>query len=282
MIPLMLLTAASISSRRNRHRFQCQAFDRSAAGGAAALASFVHPVVTAIVAITMAWRGFGVFSLVVPGIVADGVRGIVTWWLARVHVPLRPHRKIIAGVIGSSLFIVLSNLTLAFRAFGDYLTLSFVTRDDNQTGLYLFAFTVSQAITRLTVGALPSVLAPVFSKVKLEEARHAEIMTRSMHMFAAMGALPLVMQAALAWPLFRLVLAAKWAPAASLFSIIALMALSCFLNTLIFQAIWASGKYREFFYYSVLFTPVMLGMFVVGTLLGGATGVAWANVCAGA
>src|SRR5207249_1763416 len=97
----------------------------------------------------------------------------------------------------------------------------------------------------------------VFSKVKQETARHADIMTTSVHLAATLGTLPLVLQAVLSWPLFRLVLAPKWEPAAPLFSIISLMSLAVFLNVLIFQAIWANGKYKEFFQYSVVFTPAM-------------------------
>src|SRR3954466_11058091 len=97
-------------------------------------------------------------------------------------------------------------MTFAVRGFGDYLTLSFVTRNDEQTGLYLFAFTMSQALSRLALGAVPSVLAPVFSKVKHDETRHAEVMTRAMHAYAVIGVLPIVLQASLAWPMFHLML----------------------------------------------------------------------------
>jgi hypothetical protein len=60
------------------------------------------------------------------------------------------------------------------------------------------------------------------------------------------------------------------------------MVLACFLNNLIFQAMWANGLYKAFLRYSVAFTLAMVGMQVVGTLLAGATGAAWANVAAGA
>src|SRR5262249_29781776 len=82
----------------------------------------------------------------------------------------------------------------------------------------------------------------------------------------------------LAWPAFRLLLNHKWEPAASLFAIISLANLGCFLNVVTFQAIWAKGLYRPFLYYSLIFTPVMILAFVIGALLNGATGCAWGLV----
>jgi O-antigen/teichoic acid export membrane protein len=148
--------------------------------------------------------------------------------------------------------------------------------------LYYYAFVMAQGLSRLALGAGPAVLAPVFSKVKHDEARHASIMIRSLHMFATIGVLALVMQAAMTWPLFRLFLNPKWLPAAPLFCVITLMALACFLNVVIFQAVWANGYYKQFFWYSVFFTPIMVVFFLIGTYTAGPIGVAWANVAAGA
>jgi O-antigen/teichoic acid export membrane protein len=174
-------------------------------------------------------------------------------------------------------FIVLTNLTIAVRSYGDYLTLS-LTRDERETGLYYYAFMMSQALARLALASIPSVLGPAFSKLKEDEARHAAAVTSGIHMFAIIGVLPIVLQAALAWPLFRLFFHAKWAPAAPLFAILSLVILVSFLNNVTFQAMWAGGHYRRFFYYSAAFTPVFLVAFLIGALVAGGTGVAWAGV----
>lgn len=281
LIPIFLLTAV---------RFPIGVFGTVSSArlsidlrwGAVALSNFLQPLVTGLVAVAMAWRGFGIYSLVVPAICGDAARGAAAWWAAKVHAPLRPQWSFIRPIVSSSIYIVLTNLTLAIRGFGDYLTLSFITRDDNQTGLYLFAFNMSQALSRLSLGSLPAVVAPVFSKVKHDEDRHADVVISAIHSFAAIGVLPIVLQMVLAEPMFRLFFAAKWQPAAPLFAIITLMVLACFINGMLFQAMWANGLYKEFLRYSLIFTPFMVACFVVCTLLGGATGVAWANVIAAA
>ncbi len=230
--------------------------------------------------IAMAWRGFGVYSLVVPLIVADGLRGFGAWLLAQHHAPLRPHWAIIATIAGSSVFIILTNLTMSLRSFGDYLMLSFL-RSATETGLYYYAFVMALALARFTLGTAPTVLGPVFSKLKADEARHADFLIRAMHTYAAIGTLPVVMQMVLAWPLFRVFLAANWTPAAPFFAIISLQILLSFVNNVPFQAMWSSGYYKQFFFYSLGFCIYLLVLFYFGARWYGGYGVAWANVAAG-
>jgi O-antigen/teichoic acid export membrane protein len=249
--------------------------------GVVGMVNLLMPLVTAVTSLAMAYLRFGVYSLVIPPILGDLSRGFVSWLLAGKHIRLRPDMTLISGIVTSSVWIVLSNLTLSARGVSDYLTLSF-TRDEHETGLYFYGFVMAQAVARLALGAGPAVLGPVFSKVKHDQARHADIMIRAIHMFASIAILAIVMQAAMTWPLFRVFLNPKWLPAAPIFCIITLMILACFLNVVMFQAFWAHGLYKQFFSYSIIFTPFMLLLFVIGVKLAGPIGVAWANTIAGA
>ena len=248
--------------------------------GMVAAVNLLVPVVMSGSAILMAYLGAGVYALLIPPMLADMSRGFVSWLATGKRFRLRPDMALISGIVVSSVWIVLSNLTLAARGFADFLTLSF-TRDEHETGLYFYAFVAAQSLSRLALGAGPSVLAPVFSKVKHDEARHADILIKAIHMFAAMGVLTLTMQAAMTWPLFRLFLNPKWLGGAPIFCIITVMILACFLNLVIFQAVWANGLYKQFFTYSIVFTPVMVLLFLIGVKINGSMGVAWANLLAG-
>jgi O-antigen/teichoic acid export membrane protein len=245
--------------------------------GVLAVASVLQPIANGALAIVMAWRGWGVYSLVIPPIIGDAVRGIIIWGAANVPKGEPARWSIIAPIISSSVFIILTNVTISIRTYGDYMSLS-LTRSKYETGLYFYAFVMSQALARLALASIPSVLAPVFAKLKDDENRHTSTVISAMHMFAVIGALPLALQAVLAWPLFRLFLHPKWEPSATLFAIQSLSILVGFVNNVIIQAMWANGHFRQFFKYSVVFSPGMLGAFIVGALLGGARGVAWALV----
>src|SRR4029079_16424490 len=100
--------------------------------GMGAAVNLINPVVTSGLAITMAHRGAGVYALVVPPIVGDVTRGFAAWVVSGRQVRLRPDMVLISGIVASSVWIVLSNLTLAARGVGDYLTLSF-TQSESAT-----------------------------------------------------------------------------------------------------------------------------------------------------
>jgi O-antigen/teichoic acid export membrane protein len=280
LIPVLLLTAL---------RFPVGALGTVSQGRltidlrwlALAAATFLQPLVTSVLAVLMAWRGYGVYSLIVPAIFADAARGAALWWLTRLHAPLRPHWLIISSIIGSSIFIILTNFTMVARGVGDYLVLSF-TQSKYNAGLYYYGFTMCAGLMKMTLGTLPNVLTPVLSKVQHDEQRHADMLTRATHTFAILGTLPIAMQGVLAWPLFRLFLDPKWAPSATIFAIISLASLLIFVNNVFSQGLWASGCFRQSFAYSSVFTIVVLALFLLGSLSGGIFGVAWAQVLAGA
>src|SRR5947207_1987932 len=76
---------------------------------AVAWLQLIQPVVTSIGAIIMAALGCGVYSLVVPPILADGLRGFEAWRLAGGHIDFRPRLAVVAEIVHSTLFIVLAN-----------------------------------------------------------------------------------------------------------------------------------------------------------------------------
>lgn len=276
LLPVMLLTALrfpiGVMGQVSTTRLTIDLRWRATAIGA-----FLQPAVTAVAGILMAWRGYGVYSLIVPPILGDAARGLASWVQAGARPLSRPDLGVMRAIIGSSVYIVLVNLAITTRASADYLTLSF-TRGEHETGLYYYAFNMSQGFGRLFLGVLPFVVAPVIAKVRHDPQRHAQAVTRSMHALAALATLPMVLQIVLAWPLFRLILQAKWAPGAPLFAILSLAILCLFLNNVVWSALVASGYYKEYFLYLLAFTPVVLVLFLGGALLAGATGVAWAVV----
>jgi lipopolysaccharide exporter len=243
------------------------------------LISLLQAVVTAGGMVGMAAAGFGVYSLVVPPIFADAIRGFLAWRLAGAKTNFTPHKVLIVQILESTLFIMLAGLTISARGMGDYLTLSF-TRSKYETGLYFYAFTIAIGLAKQTMSVIPGVLAPVFSKVKHDEHVHAQTIIRAMHMCMMITILPIVVQALVAQPFFNLFLNPRWHDGAGLFALISLGLLIGANSFLIQQAMWTSGMYRQYFYYSAGYAALTLGFFVIGTFVAGATGVAWAGVAA--
>ncbi len=281
LLPLLLWTAKRYFPSVHWALFLAIKLQIDLRWGAYGLATLCQPLVQSIFAIVMAWRGWGVYSLVIPPIAGDVARGFVAWLKAGSRPVLRPEWTVAATIVMSSIYITLVNLTMAARGVGDYFMLS-IARDKTETGLYYFAFITAQAMARLSLRACcRHSLATVFSKIKYDETRRVSVFIRAVHIFAIVGVLPLVMQATLAWPIFRLMFKPQWAGATILFSMISITILASFTIPLVFQAVWANGYYREFLGYSVGFTTYMIGLFTVGAFLGGAKGVAIAQIVCG-
>lgn len=230
-------------------------------------------ILSAFLAIMMARAGYGVYSLVIPPIIADAARGLGSWFAADFKANASATTGAFRSILANGAFASGTALTLALRGQGDYILLGILS-NARQTGLYFFAFSISATLARLATNGFSFVLTPVLAKLDDDHKRRTAAITRALYAFAVIGMLPIILQAVLAWPVFRLFLQPKWHDAAILFFILSLLNLLKFMNTVPSQAMAAMGQFKTTFIYAIAFAPVELTMFLIGAKLGGALGVA--------
>lgn len=181
--------------------------------------SLASTVVSAMVGILLAYRGFGVMSLVWMSIAGSIISSVMLWFTS----DWRPsfifdkkkfsyhyrfgYRMAIAGVINA----VFNNIyTLVIGKFFSTVQLGYYTRADT-----LKQFPISNISSILN-----KVTFPIFAEIKNDDQRLKRVYKEMMQLVIFIIAPLLVMMGVIADPLFRFLFTEKWLPAAPYFQIL--------------------------------------------------------------
>lgn len=181
--------------------------------------SLASTVVSAMVGILLAYRGFGVMSLVWMSIAGSIISSVMLWFTS----DWRPsfifdkkkfsyhyrfgYRMAIAGVINA----VFNNIyTLVIGKFFSPVQLGYYTRADT-----LKQFPISNISSILN-----KVTFPIFAEIKNDDQRLKRVYKEMMQLVIFIIAPLLVMMGVIADPLFRFLFTEKWLPAAPYFQIL--------------------------------------------------------------
>lgn len=181
--------------------------------------SLASTVVSAMVGILLAYRGFGVMSLVWMSIAGSIISSVMLWFTS----DWRPsfifdkkkfsyhyrfgYRMAIAGVINA----VFNNIyTLVIGKFFSPVQLGYYTRADT-----LKQFPISNISSILS-----KVTFPIFAEIKNDDQRLRNVYKEMMQLVIFIIAPLLVMMGVIADPLFRFLFTEKWLPAAPYFQIL--------------------------------------------------------------
>lgn len=181
--------------------------------------SLASTLVSAIVGIGLAYRGFGVMSLVWMSIAGAVVSSAMLWFTSNWRPALIfdkkkfsyhyrfGYRMAIAGVINA----VFNNIyTLVIGKFFSPMQLGYYTRADT-----LKQFPISNISSILN-----KVTFPIFAEIKNDDERLKRVYKEMMQLVIFIIAPLLVMMAVIADPLFRFLFTEKWLPAAPYFQIL--------------------------------------------------------------
>lgn len=181
--------------------------------------SLASTLVSAIVGIGLAYRGFGVMSLVWMSIAGAVVSSAMLWFTSNWRPALIfdkkkfsyhyrfGYRMAIAGVINA----VFNNIyTLVIGKFFSPMQLGYYTRADT-----LKQFPISNISSILS-----KVTFPIFAEIKNDDQRLRNVYKEMMQLVIFIIAPLLVMMGVIADPLFRFLFTEKWLPAAPYFQIL--------------------------------------------------------------
>lgn len=172
-----------------------------------------------IVGITMAYTGFGVWSLVWSNIVKSIVHSVQFWFYTEWKPSLVFSKKLfkshfkfgynltIAGILGK----IFDNLYLI--VIGKFYSAS-------QVGFYTRAATMKQLPVTNISGALSKVTYPLFASIQNDDVRLKRVYQQIMQSVIFIIAPTLVFLGVLAEPLFRFLFTEKWLPAVPYFQIL--------------------------------------------------------------
>lgn len=268
MLPLGALATVPNSLLIQRLDFRRRA-------GAELLAS----VGSGAVALWLAWRGHGVWSLAWQTLVGAGLRAALLWWLSGWRPRGRYDRAAFAGLFRFGGCLLLAN-ALSVGAMRLQSLLLGRLFDARTLGVYAMAQDTQQAPAQLASALLNRVGLPMFASVADQPAKLAGALRLSLRLSMFVFAPCMAGLAVVAAPLVRLLYGPQWGEAAPLLSLLALAGLFWPLHVLNLAALGALGRSDLILKLEVAKAAVTIPLVAVASPFG-AQPVAWAALVAG-
>jgi O-antigen/teichoic acid export membrane protein len=219
-------------------------------------------------AIAMAYTGCGAMSIAVPPIVATGIRGILYWshtgafigkWTAGTRFRALRRRFVLAtfGSYLSGILLILDTTILGL----------FVA--PASLGMFAFASGLATQINGIVSYQIAGALHPIFAHLRNEQERQVQGLLRACRLIACVLVPILLVQAAVAGPVFRMVWGEKWDAAVPIF-----MAISVGQAFMICQwpasfTLKAQGRFKGFLKLQVLQVLVSASTCCLAASIGG-------------
>jgi O-antigen/teichoic acid export membrane protein len=193
--------------------------------------------------VLMAWLGAGAVSIVLPPIIALGIRACLYRYLCG------------AGISGTVLPGAISQLTGRFMlaATGHYAhsitgilepLVLWAFASQTEQGYFALAFQIAVQANAILYTQFSSVLQPIFSHLSHDPERQTAAFLRSLRMTASVLVPITLVQASVAEPLFQLMFEPKWASSVGVFFALSLAQASVFTVTLSFTVLKAQGRFK--------------------------------------
>jgi len=237
-------------------------------------AELVGSLVSGVLAIVLAFQGFGVWSLVFQAVAASVLRTTMLWLLSKWRPRGRFSVASFRRLLGFGGYMLLTNLldTITIRLQSVLIGKMY---DSGTLGYYTIAQNTQQAPASFFGSILSRVGLPVFASIAddqatLRDALRASIRA-SMYLF-----MPCMLGiSVLAAPLVSVLYGQRWLPAAPILSILSLASLFWPMHVLNLAAISAQGRSDLFFRLAVLKKLIAIALIIAASPFG-AIAMAWA------
>lgn len=210
-----------------------------------AVRTIVAAVVSSVVAVVLAFLGFGVWSLVVRDIMNAVVGAALLWsvsgWRPSWVFRWNSFRSLFR--FGSFIFISSISNTLYINLQSFIIGRAFSTKD---LGYYTQAKKLESVSVESTSSILSQVLFPVYASIADRREYHREMVRKNVRIITYLSFPMMLLLIVIARPLLTILLGSEWAPSVPLFQILCVVGMMSPLNqanTEIFKAIGRSDIY---------------------------------------
>lgn len=246
---------------------------------ARARAEVVASLCSGAVAVALALRGFGVWSLAWQSMVSIGVRGLLLWVYSGWRPRGRYRRASFRSLFGFGGYMLLSGLLNAVAMRLQSLLIGKLF-DARTLGFYTLAQNTQQAPASLIDGILKRVGLPVFSTIAQDRAKLRSAFRASLRMVMFLFVPCMVGIALVAKPLIAVIYGERWVSAAPILSILSLSAALWPIHVLNLAAIGAQG--RSDLLLRVEVAKQLIGIALIATFAHwGPIAIAWAVLVSG-
>jgi O-antigen/teichoic acid export membrane protein len=218
-------------------------------------------------AIGMAFTGFGVWSLVVPEVIASPFRVIALWIVNPWRPGFRLNIKYWKDIFRFGFNYLGADLTRYLNINGDYMIIGKML-GERSLGLYTFAYNLANLPFDNIVGVMAKVAFPTFSKLQNDIRRFQTVFLR-MTKITSLVSFPLLVELfVLADLIVPLVYGNKWRESIVPLQIIAGFVLFRVFSSPSGQVLFALGRPDLLFRFNLIQAPFLLGGVFIGSRYG--------------
>jgi len=241
---------------------------------ARANAEIIASLCSGVLAVALAWQGFGVWSLAWQAIAAIGMRALLLWLFSGWRPRGRFDTSSFRGLFRFGGYMLMANLLNTFSIRLQSLLIGRMF-DSRALGYYTLAQNTEQAPAQFMSGVLNRVGLPVLSTVADQPAKLIGALRLSLRVAIFVFVPCMVGIAVVAHSLIIVLYGSRWTPAAPLLSVLAIAGMFWPLHVLNLAAIGALGRSDLVFKLEIVKRVVSIPLIVVGSFYG-VLAVAWA------
>lgn len=265
---LIISAATIVQANQLRKQFQFKKI---------AIVSLAASLLSLAVTIWMAYNGYGVWSLVVQGLLLSAIPSLIYWFTNKWHPNLIFSKESFKSLFSFGGYMFLVHL---LNEVGNNIQGLLIGRlfDATTMGYYskarstekLASMSISQSLTQITF--------PLYSEVQ-DDKQQLIALIRKLTGVIAFITFPLMFVLILvAEPMIVLLYSERWLPSVPYFQILCLAGLGVCLQAVNLQAISAIGKSKTVFNWVIVKRTSSLALIVGGLVIGGIWGMLWGMV----
>ena len=231
-------------------------------------------LIAVVVAITMAYNGFGVWCLVAQQLLISGMSTVLFWIFNRWKPSILFSEKSLKELFGFGGFILLSNMMVTFTNEVQSLIMGklYTARD---VGHYTQARKLESIMSNTASTVVCQVTFPIFSKFQDDIPQLQNILRRITKVMAFVVFPAMILVILIAKPAIVLMLTDKWIECVPYFQILCIGGMAEALSDINYNAVAAIGKSRVLFRWTCIKSVIGL-LLIIGGSFFGVRGIIWA------
>lgn len=234
-------------------------------------------VLSASIAIVLAYCGWGVWALVWQQILLSLFTAILLWGLNKWVPSLVFSKESFKQLFGFGGFILMSSLinTLANNLQGLLIGRFFSSAT---LGYYTQAFKLEQVVSTSSSTVVDQVSYPVLAKFQDDDAALKSILKRLSSAIAFVTTPLMLIIAQVAQPAILLLYSDRWLPSAYYLQVLCMAGIAVCLQGVSYNAVASKGKSRDLFVWTIIKRGVNVAAIVIGMVMWGMKGLIWGFV----
>ncbi len=236
------------------------------------IVTLLSSIISLGITITLAYKGFGVWSLVVQYLVMALIPALVFWFVIRWRPKMVFSWNSFKELFSFGFYMFLTNL---INQFGIQLQGLLIGRFYNAStmGYYSKALKTESLASHSISSVMTQVTFPLYAEMQNDKKAMAKVI-KKITMTLAYFSFPLLfIFLLLAKPLFVILYSERWLPSVPYFQVLCLAGLAGCLQAVNLQSISAIGKSKTMFIWTVVKRVVGISVMVVGLLVWGMKGL---------